>query len=651
MHSKWDNFELPQLTENNYGIKWPPNTAQITKELLCFKSHRMGTHTRGMQSALVHFLNIQRMLFPTMVQLYVDVPKGRIWNNYYLDIAEQLTDFNGTGQDRNLFTGPASANKTYCVASYVFASFLMAPSETLAMVSTTSGSASERRIWADIKDFHREGKYDDCGIARIGEIIEYQKAIVFDEGKELGAADKNSRDFRNGISVIPIAADQTGDTALSTIQGSKNRFVIWALDEMAQMNQGVTRPCGNLGQNPHFQFIGIANAGDPTDPHGLDCSPPGGIETLNVDVDRRWESSTGKKVLFLHGDDTPNNHPFVDQSKMKKVTDFPFPYASDRLSANIAAKQYGNGSIEKGKETIDYYKFCIGFWPSASASSSLYTKNLITSFNADKDHDILVGGIRAFGAGDFGFSYGGDSNSFFGANFGFNNKGQKRINFDSSATTIRCNVKSKDEFIKQTALGFVREIQKRKINYRDFGGDTGNDASLMMNEMSRAASTYDFVGISSIGNPVNTKKYKNKVTELWFQARDLIRTGMCRGISTTADYYLQLTQRRYTSFGKGCNEIEQKAKCKKRIGRSPDDADAFIYLCYMIIRSGLVDEELAQVRAVKYDAEDGLDSDYVETEAGVFVPKQNPFAASMRKEEEFQLTEYDEPIDEYASLF
>ncbi len=603
VYTKWDRFELPPLTESyHYDIPWPRGTSQLTKELICFKKCRMGERLPGMRPALIHFLNIQRLLFPHMIDIYKDVPKGRVWNNYYLDAAEELCDFTGTGQERNVFTGPASASKTYCVANYAFTSFIMAPMETMAMVSTTSGAASERRIWADIKDFHREGRYEQCGIQPVGAIIEYLKAIVFDPGKELEGKKETNRDFRNGIQVIPIAVDSKGEAALTTIQGTKNVFVIWALDEMAQMTDGVTRPNGNLGQNPHYHFIGIGNANRPDDPHGKACAPVGGLDGLSPET-RRWTAATGHRVLLLHGDETPNNHPYIDQTVIKKVTDFPFPYISNRISADIAALEYGNGSITDGRETADYWKFCKGVWPPVGASNNLYTKQLFKNYDADQPHDIIIYGIRPFGSGDFAFSAGGDANVFYTATFGFNKDGLKRINFAKETTAIRSKAVDKKEFIRQIASLYFDQIKRHNIDYKDFGADTGNDASLTFNELSKLASTYDFKGISSIDAAFDSR-YANRVTELWFRARDLIKTGICRGIDLTGKHVSQLTERKYNQVGKNKYQIEEKKKMKIRMGRSPDDADAFVYLCNMIIESGIVDEEIAEVKRIKSTEEE-----------------------------------------------
>ncbi len=90
MYSKWENFQLPQLTENDYGINWPRGIAQVTKELKCLRACREGRRGKKMLPALIHYLNVVRMLHPKNVELYKDVANGRIWNNYFLDVSELL---------------------------------------------------------------------------------------------------------------------------------------------------------------------------------------------------------------------------------------------------------------------------------------------------------------------------------------------------------------------------------------------------------------------------------------------------------------------------------------------------------------------------------------------------------------------------------
>ncbi len=605
--SKWDDFVLPPLTKSDYGLPWPPGTVQVSKELACFKMCRMGHRGGEMLSCFHHYLNIVRILFPDSIDIYKDVVKskiynttGRIWNNYFLDITFKLCSNERQTKKKHVLTGPASANKTHAVALFGFICFLAAPNETMVLVSTTSGVASERKIWGDMKEMHRNCKFKEAGLPVTGEPIDYKSMIVFDEGKQLYDAKLNDRDTRNGISVVAIPTDGTGENALSTIQGSKNTFVIWILDEMAQMKSGVTRPLRNLiPGNPHVHFIGIGNANEPTDPHGEACMPKGGFESLNYLHDREWRSAQGYDVLYLSGDESPNYHPYVNQDAIEISTEYPFPYATNKQGVDMVAEDAGNGDLERGRGTIDYWKFCIGWWAPTTATSSLYTENLFVETQSTEPPEIFLGDTRTFGAGDFAFTVGGDDNGFIAVESGRTHRGIKQVKFPGDVKSLKTQASNKADFNKAVAAEFAAQIIANKVAYQDFGGDTGNDAAITLNEISRILKTHDLVGISSNNAANNKDKYANRVTEMWFDARDLLRTGIFRGINLQSMMVKQLCQRKYKSVRKGYYQIETKKDMKKRLGRSPDMADTFIYVCEMLKRSGLFDSEIEAARTIK----------------------------------------------------
>lgn len=607
-YSKWDNWTLPKLEVNDYGVSWPPGTRQIIKELKGFRYGIEKNPLPGSISVFDHFLKIIMLLFPHKIDLFKDVVKGgvyresgRIWNNYCLDIAEELCL--DKEESWTILAGPASANKTYICALYGYCRYLCHPEKTIVIISTTSAQGSERRIWGAVKEFHEEGRFKECGIEAPGEIIQYLKAITFDSKKQIEESDVKKRDLRSGIIVIPIPVDDSGESALTTIQGTKNEHVVWIVDELAQMRENVTRPTRNLSYNLFFNFIGIGNSSSPNDPHGKAAMPDGGLKSLSVNRDRRWISAKGASVLFLHGEESPNNHPLIDQSKVKKPSDYPFGYTSNPFVSRKIALEAGDGDIEAGKMTVDYWKFAIGWWAPLEATNSLMTNNLAEANGATLPAEIIVSNKRIFAGGDFAFSSGGDENTLFPITFGITASGKKQVTFPTDAIAIKVAATAKDEFNEANAGEFVRVINKLEMAYEDFGADSSHDAAITLNAMGRIASTHSFVAISSMGAAYDKDKYKNKVTELWFQFRDLIRTGIVRGLNTKSKAWTQACERMYETKGKGFYQIEPKRDMKGRIGRSPDHADAMIYGAFMLIRSGLISEELEKARTIM-DRED-----------------------------------------------
>jgi hypothetical protein len=84
--------------------------------------------------------------------------------------------------------------------------------------------------------------------------------------------------------------------------------------------------------------------------------------------------------------------------------------------------------------------------------------------------------------------------------------------------------------------------------------------------------------------------YEKFVTELWFRASECCEEGILGGLShlnkLTAD---DLHSRRYTLKKKTDGTVqvaETKDEMKKRLGRSPDNGDAFTQFGELLIREG-----------------------------------------------------------------
>lgn len=592
-HSRWEDFHLNE-SQDDFGVRWPRGTSQLTKDLRGFYRARRRFKRKNFLSAFEHFLRIVRMLWPDKVELYVDTAKGRVWNNYFLDVVSEACEFNDL-----LLTGPASAAKTYGISVFANVNFYCSPNDTLVMASTTSGSASERRIWGDIKDLHRSAKWAENGYsdgkggaAPIGEIIEYQKTLTFDEGKSLNNAKINERDLRNSVTVIPISNDSKGESALATIMGSKNKSVIWIIDELPAMMDNVDRPNLNLRSNPFFQFIGIGNANRKSDPHGILCEPMDGWGSLNSTEGGKWVSRKGKTVLFLHGEDSPNEHPSVIHLNEKSL--IPFPYLSNRFDRLEIAKEAGNGDITLGLKTLDYWRFGVGFWAGDDSLNTVLSEQYIKYFNADREPKPWLGGgnVRTFCGGDFAFTSGGDKTAIYFLSHGYDYMGNIQIALDNKTYTISPNTEDKKEFRRAVAKEIVRYCMDRSVNPNDFGCDISNDGGLMLQaielEWKERTNRTDvqITGLSSQGNS-SDDRFGKMVSEYWLGTRDIISGGCVCGFNIMSDYASDLFKRLIINKGNNINDVETKIDMKKRIRRSPDSGDAFCYALYLLRSSGL----------------------------------------------------------------
>lgn len=110
-----------------------------------------------------------------------------------------------------------------------------------------------------------------------------------------------------------------------------------------------------------------------------------------------------------------------------------------------------------------------------------------------------------------------------------------------------------------------------KLNFgseREFVDDTGGWGSGVISHFRMAG--YSPHSVQAAGSASNEKMY-NKRAEMWFRMRDWLRSGGC--LPNTREIIAELTTTQY-SMKNGKMLLEPKEIVKKRLGRSPDLADA-----------------------------------------------------------------------------
>jgi hypothetical protein len=134
----------------------------------------------------------------------------------------------------------------------------------------------------------------------------------------------------------------------------------------------------------------------------------------------------------------------------------------------------------------------------------------------------------------------------------------------------------------------VKEIcEQEKIEPRYFGldstGEGGGLAAIFAKEWSSEINSIEFGGRASdrpisqlvqdtkIKPKIGFEEYMNRVTELWYQVRVLVRSGQIRGLDD--DAAVEFCKRFYKLQG-NLLVVESKTLMKQRTGRSPDLADA-----------------------------------------------------------------------------
>jgi hypothetical protein len=93
-----------------------------------------------------------------------------------------------------------------------------------------------------------------------------------------------------------------------------------------------------------------------------------------------------------------------------------------------------------------------------------------------------------------------------------------------------------------------------------------------------AETGHRFCPVNAGGSPLSPAKYPNRRSELWFDARDLAFAGRLNlsllDRETRQRLEQQLVAPTWAPDSKGRRVVEEKKVTKKKLGRSPDDADA-----------------------------------------------------------------------------
>jgi hypothetical protein len=170
--------------------------------------------------------------------------------------------------------------------------------------------------------------------------------------------------------------------------------------------------------------------------------------------------------------------------------------------------------------------------------------------------------------------------------------------------TIRLVPKMNEEgtYEQKIAKAFLDECSKRQCHHA--AADISGDGGLMVQAIEKEAQARGYqlamhpVSFShspdeNVFYPIAgqmrraTEIFDRKVSQLWMGYRFLIQDGLVRGLNVRSRAVNQLCARKVTQDEKKRWSVEKKKDMKKRIKRSPDDADAVCVLAYYARSLGL----------------------------------------------------------------
>lgn len=488
-----------------------------------------------------------------------------------------------------------SSGKTNSAATNVLADWLNWSDCTTGLFCSTTRERLEDRVWGEVKKYFRLAKERYPWLS--GQLIEGRQRILLDE--RLSSVD--GRDFRNGLIGVPA---KKGDSyvGLGDFIGIKNKRVRLVGDELHLLPAAFVESISNLDKNPDLKVIGLGNPKDTLDALGRLAEPAAHLGGWDGGIDqtpgtKTWEIRRPNGICIqLPGSDSPNldgqlGIPLINQEQIDRDVAF---YGRDSLWFTM----FNEGRMPRGhgSKRVLTRQACEKF----GAFDPPIWKNPIRTRIAFLDAAYRgVGGDRCvFGELQFGDESSDDTGSIIMSSIldqRPNRNGRRQIVALIETRLVPINV-SISELPEDQIVQFVKEqCAARDIPPENFYFDSGMRTSLVSafgRLWSNAVNSIDCGGKPSerkVSVDIETScrdYFFNFITELWFSVRLAVEAGQFRGL--TDEVCNEFCSREWAVVGANKIQIEPKYEMKKKIGRSPDLADAVAVGLHGALRRGFV---------------------------------------------------------------
>ena len=465
--------------------------------------------------------------------------------------------------------GAASSGKSHTLAAWGVLSWLAQPQDTLILLTSTTLREARKRIWGSVISLLlpleglapiriRDSIGNACYVTPSGNLVE-----------------------KAGLSLIASERSRTKD-AIGKLIGIKQKKVILIGDELSELSESILQASlSNLSKNPSFSLVALSNPSSRFDAFGVFSEPKGGWDSVDTNSADTWETKWGGTYIRFDAERSPN--------VLADEVLYPWLPTTEKLNEDKALL---------GPNSRGYMRMVRAVFFDSDEAEGVYTEAELASSGSMRQVQWKGSPVNICGF-DPAFTNSGDRCMLVFGKVGYDTSGQYVCEL-GEAVQINDDATNKSTPRSYQVVQQVRrECEKRGVLPLDLAVDsTGAGAplcDLLAGEWSDDILRVSFGGkatdkkVSANSKKVAHELYTNRVTELWFVGKELIRTKQLFGVST--DLAQEITGRKYDMI-KGSSlrmKMESKVEFKSRFGKSPDLADA-AFLCLDVARQrhGLV---------------------------------------------------------------
>lgn len=516
-------------------------------------------------------------------------PVKFLWTPLALQMLEDSMTYN-----RVSLAGSASSGKSQFGAIWALANFLISSHNTKVFITSTTLDESRQRIWGVIERYwHAASTYMEIqGFPMPGKLTSSRGFIT-------GILDGKPSKL---VGLALLAGGKGQDKKAATKIGFKSPRMFIVADELPVLTTEFSESLANLSSNKNVHMIGIGNPKSYLDPFGMFSEPEGGWSAI-TENDYFWLTKEGGCCRRFNAERSPN---YLERRE---------------IWPGLATFEYVEKMREKyGDDSPDYWRFVKAYWSPTGDKNCIYCEKEIYDSGSNQKVTTPVDIPQRLAFLDPAFTAGGDrAVAVFGLCGTYENKqarrNQKYLQVEEFVD-LKKRVRIGEDVSKRIIELYKDECEKRGVPLKNRGVDcTGGGipfASFMAEKMGRGFVEVSFGGKASKRTMSRTDskhgedRYKNRVTELWYSGKELLRGGNIKGLSDP-DCILEMCSRTSERVEKEEIQVEPKAKMKARNGgRSCDVADAFFGLIEVArVQCGLTsDARAAHVEKPKMRQED-----------------------------------------------
>ncbi len=528
-----------------YGFKVPKGTPQVALELKCYREDV--TPDQGGLGAEQHFKNAFRMYWPNYE-----------WSDWVEMLIQAWCSYKWIS-----VIGHRRASKTFTSAHIAWLDYCANPNETLTSLSTVTFEGLKLRMWSDL--------------LRASETAAVKQPITIRSStNELKAyPTAASREAAEKFMIHGLAVQNTQDAAGRIKGGHAPRRRLF-LDEAEDMADTIFDSMGNPMSAPDAKCVMLANPVEKISRFGDECEPVNGWSSVS-DTDLFWLTKNGGICLHFDGLQSPN---------MKQNT---------KIFTGILTKEDVEHTREKkGEDSVEWWSQIRGWFPPDGMVSRIFPSQVI-----EKARPPIVFDFATEPCATLDPAFEQDDCAL---HFGVKGKLRDQRIAISGTDSHTFKYKASDPNPKDHQIAYwVRDSCKaRGVKPKNFimdrsGGGRGVFA-ILQKEWNQEVQGIDYGGSATeraltADNDDKCKDiYFKFVTELWFRARICCEEGILGGLGQLNKLTVDdLFSRRYSLKKEtdGTKQVaETKDEMKKRLGRSPDNGDAFTQFGELLIREG-----------------------------------------------------------------